>query len=163
MGISTRRMCLLRHQVRAQYTAAEWNKARVTVQIVLASEPHLDPVICRKSLTRAVSFLLCLYLLWMLLGGCLTLRPKKSLCTLPVPINSFKINFLTFHCVLFISSRLEWQRINYLYLVNLLVQCNLDKLVNFTVLVQIKIKFSIILPACCKLSNSVRICLCYAC
>jgi len=51
MGLSTRRVCLLRHQTRTQYSAAEWIKARLAVRNVLASEPHLKPANCFKSPT----------------------------------------------------------------------------------------------------------------
>jgi len=43
IGLSTRRVGLLWHQTKAEYSAAEWIKARVAVHNVLASEPHLEP------------------------------------------------------------------------------------------------------------------------
>jgi len=58
MCLSTRRVCLLRHQTGVQYSAAEWIKARVAVRNLLASEPHLEPANRLKSPTQAVSFLL---------------------------------------------------------------------------------------------------------
>ena len=56
IGLSTRRVWAMRHQTGAQYSAAEWIKARVAVCRVMAPAPQLDPANRLRSPTRVVSF-----------------------------------------------------------------------------------------------------------
>ena len=51
------RVCELRHQTGAQYSAVEWTRARVAVRRVFAPVPHPEPASRLKSATRADSFL----------------------------------------------------------------------------------------------------------
>ena len=55
--LSMRRVCVLRHQTRAQYSAIEKTKERAEMYNVLAPAPHPDPASCLNSATRVESFL----------------------------------------------------------------------------------------------------------
>jgi len=56
MGLSTKRVCLLQHQTGAQYSAAEWNKRRVAISNILASEPHWNLLIISKVQHKLLAF-----------------------------------------------------------------------------------------------------------
>ena len=55
--LSMRRVCVLRHQTGAQYSAMKWTKKRAEMHNVLAPAPHPDPASRLNSATRVESFL----------------------------------------------------------------------------------------------------------
>ena len=55
--LSIRRVCVLRHQTGAQYSAVEQTKERTEMRNVLAPAPHPDPASRLNSPTRVESFL----------------------------------------------------------------------------------------------------------
>ena len=54
--LSMRRVCVLRHQTDAQYSASEWTKERAELRNVLAPAPDPDPASHLNSATRVESF-----------------------------------------------------------------------------------------------------------
>ena len=56
MSLSIRRVSALQQQTGVQYSAMEWNNARVAVQSIVASPPQLDTANRLKTSTRNVNF-----------------------------------------------------------------------------------------------------------
>ena len=76
MGLSMRRVRALRLQTGAQYSAAEWIKAKVAMRNVLAPVPQLDPARRLKRPTCVVNFLRSDSRFWRYVSDLSSLTPR---------------------------------------------------------------------------------------